>query len=61
MIQRILCKLFPPKIRVRVDGWRDRIEFYTDDQGSASPAQPKKYANGIERHFAENGHFIDPN
>lgn len=49
-IERFLSFVFPPRLPGSMD-LSERVEY--DEQGSCGKAQRKLYANGIERHFAE--------
>lgn len=53
MIAWLLSKLFPPILPGHVRDWSEREEFWPREEGSAAPARPKKYRDGIDRHFAE--------
>ena len=53
MIAKILAMLFSPQLPGKIRDWDQRIEIEFDEQGSAGPARPKKYRDGIDRHFAE--------
>lgn len=55
MISRILSWLFPPVLPGYVRDWSEREEYWPHEEGSAEPPKLKKYRDGIDRHFAEQG------
>lgn len=57
-MERILSLLFPPRLP-RIEEFQEQASadpFASDvnESGLVGRAQPKKYRDGIERHFAEN-------
>jgi len=54
MMDRLLSFLFPPKLPGRIRDWGTRVDPDMVEEGSAGPAKPKRYRNGIERFYAEN-------
>ena len=54
ILSNLLSILFPPVLPGRIRDWEQRVEEAFEEQGSAGPARPKRYRNGIDRYFAEN-------
>ena len=57
MIAQLLSVLFPPRLPGHVRDWTLRFDPSVDEQGSAGPARPKQFRDGIERYFAYESEF----
>ena len=50
---QILSKFFPPRLPSPVRDWEPPADRRQNVESWCGNVQPKKYANGIERYFAE--------